>query len=164
MTNDSKIKQRNCEDCMQINQLFLDFYSKLHSENEKYTSLVLSIGYASFCSIVLATNKPLIKEASCVFFIAVIALIFSILLFVTYEIIKIKSGHAYEIEILKNIGKVMDENIKVNYSEFKLLISKIETEKFSYLLKHTPTYFKACVILAGIALFFYLLSILIYLI
>ncbi|MDD3594016.1 MAG: hypothetical protein PHX18_05250 [Candidatus Gastranaerophilales bacterium] len=162
MTDDFNIKQRNCEDCMQINQLFLDFYSKLHSENEKYTSLVLSIGYASFCSILFTTNQPLIKESSCTFFISIIALIFSILLFVTYEVIKIKNGHDYETEILKNISKVMDENVKFNYKEFKLLISKIQTEKFSHLFKYTPAYFKACIILSIVALFFYLLSILIY--
>lgn len=148
--------KRNCSDCEQAKQTFLELSSKLHSDNEKYTTLVLSIGYVSYISLLASSFEKLYVTGKWLWFICIVLIILSLGLFIGYEIWKIKISHKYQDDIYNKISEVLDENVHFSYTHLKSTVETIKFKHYSNIKNATKWIFNACVvtaILSGIMFF-----------
>lgn len=133
--------RRNCVDCKEAKLAFIEYAANLHVNNEKYTSLVLSLGYVLYVSLLTTTFKELYNIGKWFWVGSIIFLVISLGLFIGYEIWKVKIFHSYEEKILKEIDKVLDENIAFSYVNMKQTIAKISNKHFSQIIDSTNRIF-----------------------
>ena len=122
-------KTKDCKNCELAKQTYLEFVSNLSNTNEKYASLVLSVGYVSYISLLAASFSQLYEIGKWFWFACIVLIAISLGLFVGYEIWKIKKFHLYQKELQSKIYNVM---INKNF-DFTKLLAEIETTKYNKL-------------------------------
>lgn len=136
-----ELKEKDCIGCNQAKEAFFELNKFLHTENERYTTIVCGIGYASFITILINCHEAFIKFSKYSLLGIYIFLICSIFIFLSYELWKIKSTSKYTSSQALNIRKFLSNEVNITYQELFRINTELYLEHFKKIVAKTPLFF-----------------------
>ena len=145
---------KNCKNCELAKQTYLEFVSSMSNKNQNYASIVLSVGYVSYISLLSASFTHLYYTGKWFWFSCIILVSISLSLFVGYEIWKIKKEVKYDEKIRDEIYIVFYKQ-EFNFTDLLLKIQAISNSQFNDIKKATKWVFSVSLITAFISVFLF---------
>ena len=136
----------SCKNCLERAKLYFSYFKRCADEEGKYTSIILSLGYATMVTIYSTLYKHLILQKKAIFicFLAV-----SLSCFILNEIWKMIMGaleNRYEADLWRQ------------YFKHEISVEDIELKAYEYKTKQYECYSKAYPFIFVISLIFGLLA------
>lgn len=126
------LDRRNCKDCQRAKESYFELYKLSHIENQRYATIVCSIGYAAFIAILSYVHEEFTSVSEIISLYMYIFLVISIFIFILFEIWKIKvlsectDAQAERIQIyLETNAKVSYEDVFKNNAEIHFRFAKV---------------------------------------
>ncbi len=148
----------NCKDCEQAKQVYLEFSSKLQNENEKYTTIVLSVGYVSYISLLASSFSNLYSVGKWWWFSCILLITISLGLFVGYEIWKLKCCYKYNGSIYSELKNIFSKDKSFSYTDLIYKIEKINEKHYIDIHKATCWIFTLSLLSAYVSVILFFIS------
>lgn len=145
----------NCKNCELAKRTYLEFVSNMLNNDKHYTSIVLSVGYVSYISLLSSSFSYLCNIGKWWWFSCIIFISISLGLFVGYEIWKIQRGVKYNKKICNEIYSVFNQEQAFNFTDLLLKIQEINSSQFNDIIKATKWIIYTSLITAFISVFLF---------